>query len=151
MFYAVIGTRSPSPHAAEKCRQICRKLASEGHSLITGNAVGIDSIARDIWNETAPDKVTLVLPWPGYNKDRIHRANKVIVYAGQPEWTASVDRYHPAPDRLTPVVRKLHARNYGIIVNADVVIAFPSSRGGGTAQGIRIAKALRKELYVYGP
>lgn len=148
---AVIGTRSPSAEATAACIAICRALVAAGYSLATGNAGGIDSIARDVWNETAPEKVTLVLPWPDYNRDKIHPRNNTLVYRGQPDWAKSVSEYHPFPGRLSEAAFKLHARNYGIVSIAGAVVAFPSDglKAGGTGQGIRIAEALGKPLLIW--
>ena len=150
MRFAIIGTRRPTAEAAGLCRKISAAFRDAGWELVTGNADGIDGIARDTWNETYPERVTLVLPWAGYNRDKIHPANKIVVFNGQPDWLLSVKLYHPAYARLSEAEVKLHARNYGIVVSADVVIAFPKdgTESGGTGQGIRVAKALGKLLYV---
>lgn len=146
MVLAVIGTREPAPEVVSLCERICVAFRDLGLSLVTGNAMGIDGIARDIWNESAPEMVTLVLPWPGYNSKLIHPRNHIIVYDGQEAWKDSVKKYHPAAGRLSSGVFKLHARNFGIIEAADIVIAFPSNKpgGGGTGQGIRIARGMNK-------
>lgn len=150
MRVAIIGTRQPSVNVVELCRKISVAFRDAGHELITGNADGIDGIARDVWNETHPERTTLVLPWAGYNRDKIHPANKIVVFNGQPDWLLSVKLYHPAYARLSEAEIKLHARNYGIIFRADVVVAFPRDgrESGGTGQGIRVAKVLGKPLYV---
>ncbi|MGB9803684.1 hypothetical protein [Desulfofundulus sp.] len=150
MIVAVIGTRETNEEMIRLCEAVCRKLRDAGYCLATGNALGIDSIARDIWNERFPERVTLYLPWAGYNAGGIHPRNRVIVFSSQKDWLESVGKYHPAPDRLTPAAVKLHARNFGIVSSADLVIAFPrsTSKAGGTGQGIRIAEALGKRLYV---
>lgn len=147
---AVIGTRRPTEETAGLCRKISAAFRDAGWELVTGNAKGIDSIARDTWNRTCPERVTLVLPWLGYNREKIHLANRVVVYSGQGKWYESVRQYHPAFDRLTDYEVKLHARNYGIIELADAVIAFPEDgkESGGTGQGIRVARALKKRLFV---
>lgn len=68
------------------------------------------------------------------------------VYDPRPHraWTGSVRTYHPAPERLTRGMFALHARNFGIVANAVAVIAAAkdSAQGGGTGQGIRIARGL---------
>lgn len=147
---AITGTRYPSSEMTELCRKVAVAFRALGWGLVTGNAKGIDSVARDAWNEKFPERVTLVLPWPDYNRDRIHPANKVLVYHNQRKWYASVEQYHPAPGRLSDYAVKLHARNYGIVELADVVVAFPNDgkEGGGTGQGIRVARGLGKKLFV---
>lgn len=149
MVIAVIGTRQPTKDTAELCRKVCRAFRDLGCELVTGNADGIDGIARDVWNEKYPERVSLILPWPNYNSQYINSKNKTIVFFDQKHWLESVDKYHPAPEHLSHSAKKLHARNFGIIEAADVVIAFPSNRpgGGGTGQGIRIAHALGKTVF----
>ncbi len=147
---AVIGSKNPTAEMAAACKELCRTLVAQGHRLVTGNADGIDSLAASIWNELAPEKVTLVLPWLGFNRSKIRPGNRIIVFSNQPEWAESVYCYHPAPDRLSRGMFKLHARNYGIISLADRVFAFPlRPGGGGTGQGIRIAVGLGKPLLVW--
>jgi hypothetical protein len=149
---AIIGTRHPAPEAAELIVRIARAFRDLGWTLVTGNADGVDSLARDAWNETAPERVLLFLPWRGYNAAYIHPRNRVIVFDPQVHrvWHDSVAVYHPAAERLSPGAVKLHARNYGIVEAADVVIALPndSIEGGGTGQGIRVARAMGKPLFV---
>lgn len=150
MRVAIIGTRQPTADMAGLCRKVSIAFRDIGWELVTGNAKGIDSIARDAWNETCPERVTLVLPWPEYNRDKIHPANKIVVFDNQMDWLLSVKLYHPAYAQLSEAEIKLHARNYGIIFHADVVIAFPNDgkESGGTGQGIRVARALGKKLFV---
>lgn len=147
---AIIGTRQPTADMAGLCRKVSVAFRDIGWELVTGNAKGIDSIARNVWNKICPERVTLVLPWPGYNRDRIHPANVVVVYSGQGKWYKSVRQYHPAFDQLTDYEVKLHARNYGVVELADTVIAFPRNgeESGGTGQGVRVARALGKKLFV---
>lgn len=147
---AIIGTRQPSLEMAVLCKKIAVAFRDLNCGLVTGNADGIDSIAQRVWNEIHRERVTLVLPWPNFNNQHVYGGNRLVYYKGQPEWAASVTRYHPAPDRLSEAVFKLHARNYGIVEMADAVIAFPRDgrEGGGTGQGIRVARALGKPLFV---
>jgi len=147
---AVIGTRRPTEETAGLCRKISAAFRDAGWELVTGNAQGIDSIARNTWSETRPERVTLVLPWASYNRDKAHPANKVLVFDSHPDWLASVKLYHPAYEQLSETETKLHARNYGIIFCSDVVVAFPKDEkeSGGTGQGIRVARALGKRLFI---
>jgi hypothetical protein len=147
---AIIGTRRPSPEMAALCRKIAVAFRDLGLELVTGNADGIDSIARDVWNERWPERVTLVVPWFSYNMQARKAHNRVVTYHGQSAWAQSVRDFHPAPDRLSEAAFKLHARNYGIVELADAVIAFPNDgrEGGGTGQGILVARALGKPLFI---
>jgi hypothetical protein len=150
MKIAIIGTRNPSTEMASLCHKICTSFRDMGWELVTGNADGIDSIARDVWNEQFPERVTLVLPWPSYNRNRAHKKNRIVVYRNQRGWAESVIKHHPRGAWLKPGAFKLHARNYGIVEMSDIVVAFPNDgrEGGGTGQGIRVARALGRELFV---
>jgi hypothetical protein len=89
------------------------------------------------------------LPWASYNKDIIPQHARITVADRQKHarWFDSVWEAHPAPGRLTRGAFALHARNYGIIEDAAIVVAFPGPNGaGGTGQGIRLAQALDKPL-----
>lgn len=62
-------------------------------------------------------------------------------------------KYHPNPHSLSPGSVRLHARNYGIVSKSTAVIACPSEKpgGGGTGQGIRIAKDLNIPVFTCLP
>lgn len=147
---AIIGTRQPTAELRSLCRNVAAAFRDLGCHLVTGNADGIDGIAVDIWNRLFPERVTLVLPWPNYNRHRIHPQNSVIVFRDQREWAESVVRYHPTGRHLSIGAFRLHARIYGIVEMADAVIAFPydGRESGGTGQGIRIARQMGKPLFV---
>lgn len=147
---AIIGTRQPSTELKALCENIARAFRDIGCHLVTGNSDGVDGIAVEIWNRRFPERVTLVLPWPNYNRWRIRPENSVVVFRDQREWAESVAKYHPAGKHLSVGAFRLHARNYGIVEMADAVIAFPydGRESGGTGQGIRIARQMRKPLFV---
>ncbi|MCL6478886.1 MAG: DNA-processing protein DprA [Peptococcaceae bacterium] len=146
---AVIGTRRPGQNQARACRIFCGLLLQAGYLIHTGGAVGIDEIAMSC----AGERSVVFLPWAGYDEHlvRKYRPGKVVVYdpLAHKDWTDSVFRYHPAPDRLTRGGIALHARNFGIVGPAQVVVALPSPNLGGTGQGIRIARATGKKIIVH--
>jgi hypothetical protein len=134
-------------------------LARAGVPVRTGAAEGADQVAAEVTLH-AGGSVQLVLPWRDYNSRWVDRmqglyAGRVSVEVYDPalhaRWWDSVTRYHPAGQRLSPAARKLHARNYGIVEPVAGVIAVPRMSDahvlGGTAQAMRIAKALGKPLF----
>ncbi len=151
MKIAIVGSREPSA-AQRRFARIATLLAlNYGFDVSTGAAKGIDNIAMDL----AKDKALVYLPWSGYNSDLIPSDAKTVVY--NPEihnkWTKSVHKLHPSGDNLKQGAFKLHARNFGIIEGASLVIAFPSDKpgGGGTGQGIRISEYLKVPLITIPP
>jgi predicted Rossmann-fold nucleotide-binding protein len=153
MKIGIIGTREPDNIRKLFCEALATVLAEEGHIVVSGGADGIDQIALKA-AEKAGGETIIFLPWANYNQNSLsdlkgHRT----VYDSKihQEWAQSVCKYHPNPSVLTQGSFKLHARNYGIIDSSDLVIAFPSLSGGGTAQGMRLAEALHKPLYTLCP
>src|SRR5690606_24053369 len=107
---------------------IAEYFTSRGFSLRSGGARGADSGFEQ---------------GAGAHKD-ILRARDAT-----PEMMAHAEQYHPRWDRCTPKGRQLHGRNSGIILGRDLkspvdfVICWTEGGElvGGTAQGIRVAKA----------
>lgn len=146
---AVIGTREPGLYQITLCESIVQILVDYQFEVATGAADGIDSIAM----KHATSKCHVYLPWPNYNPQYIkaYTPASVTVYDENlhKDWAESVRKLHPKGNNLTQGAFKLHSRNYGIISPCAGVIAFPSTGGGGTAQGMRIARSLKIPLAVF--
>ena len=140
---AIIGTRNPDQRQERKARFLAYHLSHHyGCRIKTGGAYGIDQAAM---LGARIDMLDICLPWASYNKEIIPKGAHLIIADRNrhAEWFESVENYHPAPDKLTNGARSLHARNFGVIQPAHLVVAFPNANGdGGTGQGIRIAQAL---------
>lgn len=149
---AIIGTRDPSPEQVALASWAAITLSGSDYRwwVVTGGAYGIDQVAMDGAFE---DRLQVKLPWSTYNREIIPAHAQVeVLGTGLPyqAWYDSVDQYHPAPGRLTQSMRRLHARNYGIVASRTAVLALPGPGGaGGTGQGIRIAKGLSLPLFQY--
>ena len=145
----IIGTREPDTQQIVLCKELTKILVAAGFEIATGNADGIDSISMS----ESPSKCHVFLPWKDYNPQYVasYKPASVTVYDPEihQEWAKSVRKYHPNSQNLTQGAFKLHARNYGIIAPCIGVIAFPNAgNGGGTAQGIRITRALHIPIEV---
>lgn len=150
MRVAIIGTRNPTEGQYAYIRMLALSLVGQGVEVATGNADGIDNAAVTGACQINPRKLWVYLPWATYNSQYIEDYPEihVLTYLSKAALT-SVDIFHPYAKKLTEGARKLHARNYGIIKEptVDAVIACPSEKGGGTAQGMRIAKAFDIPLF----
>lgn len=148
---AVIGSREPTAEQKRLARILIQHVLDKGAIVNTGGADGIDNLAMTM----AQDKCQVYLPWWSYNQEKIPASAKKVVYSPvtHNKWNKSVNKFHPNPHILTRGSRALHARNFGIIEAADLVIAFPSLKpgGGGTGQGIRIAQYLKKPITIITP
>lgn len=150
MRVACIGSRGLSAQELDLCRELGKLVVGAGHELHSGNAPGADQAYARGGNEVDPSRVFLHLPWDGFEKRSIQPANRVEVYPfGNMRFYVDIAAAsHPYWSRLKSGVRRLHTRNASILVPhqqaVDVCVAWPSSKpgGGGTGQGMRIAKRL---------
>ena len=142
--YAGIGSRKLDKAQWQFCYGVGRWLAEQGWTLRTGACKGADQAFAE-GALSVGGKVILCLPWPSYEFKWVEPcvgqgAETRLLQYWHKEYHASVDTYHPAPERLSDAARKLHARNALILNNARFVLAFPGKTLGGTGQGIRIAE-----------
>lgn len=130
MIYAGIGSRQTPQHVLQLMYSMAYMHAVGGATLRSGGARGADSAFAA--GARAADGVT-----------EIFRA------ADARPWTQeTVDRFHPAPEKLSPYVRQLHGRNAMIILGefsnqpVDFIVCWtPDGKiTGGTGQALRIAK-----------
>ncbi|WP_028492645.1 hypothetical protein [Thioalkalivibrio sp. ALE19] len=129
-FYAGIGSRATPVDVQDLMRRSARALAARGFVLRSGGAEGADQAF-----EAGADDLR--------GAKTIYRPEDDL-----PDWAfATVDRYHPAPERLKRWGRRLMARNALQVLgpHGDDPVAFvlcwtPRAEGrGGTGQALRIA------------
>jgi len=143
--YAGIGARATPAAVLADMETMARWLARTGWHLSSGGADGADTA----FAAGAPaGQRTVWLPWRGYNG---HRGPDCRVLSAD-ELSACMEiaaPLHPAWNRCSPAVRKLHARNAAVLLGetldrpVDAVVAFTSEGRveGGTGMAIRIAEA----------
>lgn len=143
MKIGIIGTREPDEGQCQLAGSMASYLTLQGHTVKTGGAAGVD---ERVMRNARPEHLEVYLPWSTYNLELIPPGIKAVhVYNRKthPHWHASVGQFHPSPHRLIPTTVSLHARNFGIIEEDDMVLALPNKGcTGGTMQGVRIARAL---------
>lgn len=152
---AFIGTRDIAalPEVTvDVYRHAAEAAGRAGTTVVTGAAPGADQLAATL-AVSRGGPLELVLPWASFEDKwvrwaRAHRGVSIVVYdpLEHPAWLDSVRKYHPAGRKLIGGSLALHARNYGIVYRAELVIALPKSARpdawGGTGQGMRVARAL---------
>ena len=143
--YAGIGARATRAAMLADMETMAGWLARTGWHLSSGGADGADSA----FAAGAPaEQRTIWLPWRGYN---VHRGPdcRVLSAAAMAACIEIAAPLHPAWERCSPAVRKLHARNAAVLLGGaldrpvDAVVCW-SERGavtGGTGMAIRIAEA----------
>jgi len=148
MRVACIGSRDLNSAAISTCEKLGAWVVECGHELHTGNALGADQAFARGANRVNPALVHLHLPWKTYEAEAIHPQNRVrSVEDLNPEdrivFATLAQQYHPVYQRLSQGAQKLMMRNGMIILGCQLVLAWPSKKpgGGGTGQGMRLAKA----------
>lgn len=145
--YAGIGSRSTPPEVRLVMTRLAEALNYEGWMLRSGGADGADTAFE--MGIQFPHNHQVFLPgrhFNGRSSDDIgmYDASSLPAFA---EALKTVEKYHPAPHRLSAFARKLMARNAMQVLGPDLqtpssfVIAWtPGGRlEGGTSQAIRIA------------
>ena len=143
--YARIGARATPASMLADMTVMAGWLAGTGWHLTSGGAKGADSAFAA---GTPAGQRTIWLPWRGYNG---HRGVDCRVLSSA-ALSACIDvaaSLHPAWDRCSPTVRKLHARNAAVVmaetldrpVDAVVAWTIQGRTTGGTGMAIRIAQA----------
>ncbi len=140
--YAGIGARATPPSVLTAMTVMAGWLARQGWHLNSGGAAGADSAFAQ---GTPAGRRTLHLPWSGYNGCAGPDCRVPSPSEFQSCLTIAA-RLHPAWDRCSPAVRKLHARNAAILGvglgrPVDAVVAWTpgGTVTGGTGMAIRIA------------
>lgn len=160
-YYAGIGAHKDTPdNILEIMKDIASHLATEGWTLRSGAADQSDSAF-----ERGADRVNgtkeIWLPWSGYNHSRSElNPDKYPFTAEEIDFTAM---FHPAWDKCTPSIQKLHQRNTRIIIGnqelhgeyvqfCKFVVCWTKNGivTGGTGQGLRIATALHIPIFNLG-
>ncbi|MCY3672509.1 MAG: hypothetical protein OXH14_15735 [Alphaproteobacteria bacterium] len=143
--YAGIGARATPAAVLADMTVMAGWLARTGWHLSSGGADGADTA----FAAGAPvGQKTLWLPWRGYN-GRSARECRVLSAAALEACMEIAAPLHPAWNRCSPAVRKLHARNAAVLLGealdrpVDACVAWsPGGRiEGGTGMAIRIAEA----------
>ena len=143
--YAGIGARATPAAVLADMTVMAEWLARTGWHLSSEGADGADSA----FAEGAPaGQGTIWVPWRGYNGHRGPDC-RVLSAAAMAACIEIAAPLHPAWDRCSPAVRKLHARNAAVLLGetldrpVDAVVAWTVQGRveGGTGMGIRIAEA----------
>ena len=142
--YAGIGARATPAAVLADMETMAAWLARTGWHLSSGGADGADSA----FAAGAPaEQRTIWLPWRGYNGHRGPDC-RVLSAAAMAACLEIAAPLHPAWERCSPAVRKLHARNAAVLgltldrpVDAVVAWTVQGRVEGGTGMAIRIAGA----------
>jgi DNA processing protein len=141
---AVVGTRTPSPLAEEIAFQIGKKLAQQEITVVSGLAVGVDTLAHQGALSISNSKTIAVLG-----------SGVLNVYPEQNQALAQQCERHGmiiseiAPSE-PPNASRLVARNRIISGLSQAVIVVETSDDGGAMHAARFAQAQGRTVYTVG-
>lgn len=152
IYYAGIGSRETPQEVLSMFTALAEELAKKGAVLRSGRAGGADS-AFETGCARAGGESQIFIPWASFQKNSPLAGRPAYVFdrlqkEQQKRALASIEKYHPAPEKLSQGARKLMARNYcqmfGPSTDAPassfVVCWTKDGRAsGGTGQAIRMA------------
>ena len=142
--YAGIGARATPTGVLADMTVISQWLARTGWHLSSGGADGADSAFA---GGAPTGQRTVWLPWRGYSGHRGPDC-RVLSAAAMEACMEIAAPLHPAWERCSPAVRKLHARNAAVLLGealdrpVDAVVCWTAGgrTEGGTGMAIRIAE-----------
>ncbi len=146
--YAGIGSRETPPATLAIMRKLAGLLEREGWLLRSGGADGADTAFEQGVRNPRHRAIFLPGDWFNERKAGFGGCYDSTKLPGWEKALKTVNRFHPAPNNLSPFARKLMARNAMQILGpklnhpADLVIAWTSMgmKTGGTSQALRIAE-----------
>jgi hypothetical protein len=154
-FYAGIGSRETPQDILYWMYEYAAQLADCGWWLRSGGAPGADSAFENGANLQAVPRMgrnafkQIFLPWDGFQNRYVSEDPAHIFTPPSDAAYEVAAQYHPAWQRCSNAARSLHARNSHIILGP--ALSYPvkfvmcwtprGEGGGGTGQGIRVAKA----------
>lgn len=139
-FYTGIGSRQTPQAVQEIMRLYAIERANEGYILRSGAATGADT-AFEIGCDAVNGGKNIFLPWKGFSGSQ----SKLFHISSHAYEMAS--NYHPAWNKCSDAVKKLHARNCYQVLGEDLntpsdhlICWTPNGKiVGGTATAIKIA------------
>ena len=161
-FYAGIGSRETPEDVLNSMDKIASQLCKKGYIVRTGGAKGADlafklgATEAGLGGSYVPYKI--YLPWNGFNGYKHNPKQGYLDSSTASTWDEAlelVNKYHPAPEKLSEFARKLMARNaYQVLSTTlkdpvDFVICWTKGGKliGGTAQAMKIAMDFGVPIY----
>lgn len=159
-FYAGIGSRETPEDILYWMYEHAAQLADCGWWLRSGGAPGADSAFENGANLQATPRMgrnafkQIFLPEDGFQQ-RYVVEDPAHIFLPSPEAFEIAAKHHPAWHRCNDFARKAHARNSHIILGPTltdpvkfVLCWTPRGEGGGgTGQGIRVARAYNVPVF----
>ena len=139
-FAAIVGSRNTVMKQLEKAKEMTLKLIDEGYAIVSGGAIGIDSIAHETALMANSYTIAVLangldIVYPKSHEKLFERIrNNGCLITELMKGTQPQKGFFPTRNRL-------------IAALADIVVAFPSEHSSGTLITVKWAKKLGKKVY----
>jgi DNA processing protein len=136
---SIVGSRSPNQYAKNLIGEISSKLANAGICIVSGGAIGIDTIAHNMAKSSNTIMVAgtgLDKRYPAINKNMIEDIEKNGLVLSQFEAGTSSFKYN------------FPLRNELVVALGEVLIVGYADINSGTMRSVNYALKMKKEIFV---
>lgn len=135
----IVGSRHPNNYARQKIGEIASKLSNAGICIVSGGAMGIDTIAHI----NAKPSNTIMIAGTGLDK-RYPKINSKLIQSIEEEGLI-LSQFEKGTPSLP---RNFAIRNSIIVALSKVLIVGYADKGSGTMRSVEFAQKMGKEIYV---
>jgi len=136
---SIVGSRKANQYAKQFTQIIASKLANAGLCIVSGGAIGIDTIAH----QAAGAKNTIMVAGTGLDKRYPAINEKLIQQIEQNGLVLSQFKAGTPSQRYT-----FPLRNELIVALAEILIVMHADIDSGTMHSVKYAKKMGKQIYV---
>lgn len=157
-YYAGIGSRDTPKEIQDIMSHLASTLEDKGWILRSGGANGADSAFEGGVKDR--NKMEIFLPEASFNRRWVTVTGciNIMTLETYEDAMKTVDKFHPAPGKLSPFARRLMARNAMQVLGQDLktlskMIICWTPKGevtGGTGQALRIANEYNIPIFNLG-
>ena len=136
---SIVGTRRPSNYTKQFTYALAQALSSRGVAIVSGGAMGVDSIAHHAGkpeNSIAVVANSLDIRYPAINKNLIEAIERHGLMLSQ----------FPATFKATPW--SFVVRNELVVALGDILIVTEADENSGSMRSVEFALKMGKEIYV---
>ncbi|RUM69864.1 MAG: DNA-processing protein DprA [Sulfurovum sp.] len=136
---SIVGTRRPSNYTKQFTYALAQALSSRGVAIVSGGAMGVDSIAHHAGkpeNSIAVVANSLDIRYPVINKNLIEAIERHGLMLSQ----------FPATFKATPW--SFVVRNELVVALGDILIVTEADENSGSMRSVEFALKMGKEIYV---
>jgi DNA processing protein len=136
---SIIGSRKPNQYARHKTEELSRKLSQSGVCIVSGGAIGVDSISH---NAAGANNTILVAAtgldkrYPAINKNLIQDVEKQGLVMSQFTKGSPSTKYN------------FVLRNELVVALGDILIVTYADLNSGSMRSVEYALKMGKEIYV---